>query len=101
MAHWAEIDDNNIVIRVTVGSNDEPDEGYSWLIENLGGRWIKTSYNGNIRVNFAGIGYTYNEQLDAFIAPQCHADASLDEITCRWICSNAEHEVMQNGVETN
>lgn len=45
MAHWAEIDTNNIVLRVTVGSNNEPDEGYQWLIDNLGGRWIKTSYN--------------------------------------------------------
>ena len=45
MAHFAELDENNIVIRVTVGSNDDSDEGYQWLIDNLGGRWIKTSYN--------------------------------------------------------
>jgi hypothetical protein len=47
MAHWAEIDENSIVTRVLVGDNDDPtgDEGYSWLIENLGGTWIKASYN--------------------------------------------------------
>lgn len=84
MAHWAEIDENNIVLRVTVGSNAEPDEGYSWLIENLGGTWIKTSYNGNIRKNFAGIGYTYDAARDAFIAPNPYASWILDENTCRW-----------------
>lgn len=45
MAHWAEIDSDNKVVRVTVGSNDEPDQGYQWLIDNLGGNWIKTSFN--------------------------------------------------------
>ncbi len=86
MAHWAEIDENNIVIRVTVGDNDDPngDEGYQWLIDNLGGAWIKTSYNGTIRKNFAGIGYAYDEALDAFIPPQPFASWLLDEVTCQW-----------------
>lgn len=87
MAHWAEIDSNNIVLRVTVGDNNDPagDEGYSWLIENLGGRWIKTSYNGNIRKNFAGIGYTYDEARDAFIPPKPEeGDWVLNEETCLW-----------------
>ena len=53
MSHWAEIDDNNKVIRVLVGDNNLLDEGYQWLIDNLGGVWIQTSYNGNIRKNFA------------------------------------------------
>ena len=70
MAHWAEIDSNNKVIRVTVGDNNEPDEGYQWLIDNLGGQWIKTSYNGTIRKNFAGVGYYYDEARDAFISPK-------------------------------
>lgn len=80
MAHWAEIDNNNIVVRVVVTSNEEPDEGYQWLIDNLGGRWIKTSYNtiwgehilGGIplRKNYAKIGSIYDEQRDAFIAPK-------------------------------
>ena len=47
MAHWAELDENNIVTRVLVGDNNDPagDEGYQWLIDNLGGTWVKTSYN--------------------------------------------------------
>jgi hypothetical protein len=60
MSHWAEIDENNTVIRVTVGNNDEPDEGYQWLIDNLGGTWIKTSYNANFGGKYAGIGDTWN-----------------------------------------
>ena len=84
MAHWAELDDNNIVLRVTVGSNDDPDEGYQWLIDNLGGRWIKTSYNATIRKNFAGIGYTYDDQRDAFIPPKPFPSWILNEDTCQW-----------------
>lgn len=91
MAHWAELDDNNVVLRVTVGSNDEPDEGYGWLIQNLGGRWVKTSYNGTIRVRFAGIGYTYDETLDAFIPPKCHDEAVLNPDTADWDCPNPDH----------
>jgi hypothetical protein len=72
MSHWAEIDENSKVIRVLVGDNNDPagDEGYQWLIDNLGGTWIKTSYNGNIRGTFAGVGYFYDEEEDIFIAPQ-------------------------------
>lgn len=86
MAYWAEIDKNNIVLRVTVGDNNDPagDEGYSWLVQNLGGRWIKTSYNGTIRKNFAGIGFTYDATRDAFISPKPFASWLLDEVTCRW-----------------
>lgn len=71
MAHWAEIDSDNTVIRVLVGDNNDPagDEGFSWLIENLGGTWIKTSYNGTIRGKFAGIGDKYDPELDVFIDP--------------------------------
>jgi hypothetical protein len=87
MSHWAEIDENNIVLRVTVGNNEDPngDEGYQWLIDNLGGTWIKTSYNANIRKNFAGIGYTYDEPRDAFIPPKpTEGNWILDEDTCQW-----------------
>jgi hypothetical protein len=79
MAHWAELDENNTVTRVLVGSNEDLDEGYQWLIDNLGGTWVKTSFNtvagvhtlGGIplRKNYAGIGYTYDESRDAFIPP--------------------------------
>lgn len=91
MSHWAEIDENNKVIRVLVGDNNEPDEGQSFM-ESLGGTWIKTSYNNKIRKNFAGIGYHYDPNLDAFIAPKCHDEAVLIEATCRWECGNIEHE---------
>jgi hypothetical protein len=72
MAHWAKLDDNNIVIQVTVGDNDDPngDEGYQWLIDNLGGRWVKTSYNGTIRGRFAGVGDYFDEVNDVFVAPE-------------------------------
>jgi hypothetical protein len=100
MSHWAEIDENNTVLRVLVGDNNDPagDEGYQWLLDNLGGTWIKTSYNGNIRKNYAGIGHTYDEARDAFIAPKpdCHPDlVTLDEETCRWNCSDATHVIIQ------
>jgi hypothetical protein len=87
MSHWAEIDNNNIVLRVLVGDNNDPngDEGYQWLLDNLGGTWIKTSYNGNIRKNFAGIGYTYDEVRDAFIAPEPLNATGFDEQTCQWV----------------
>jgi len=84
VAHWAELDENNIVVRVTVGDNNEPDEGYQWLIDNLGGTWVKTSYNGNIRKNFAGIGFTYDEERDAFISPKPFESWILNEETCQW-----------------
>ena len=86
LAHWAEIDKNNVVLRVLVGNNNDPngDEGYQWLVENLGGRWIKTSYNENIRKNFAGIGFTYDEELDAFIPPKPYDSWMLNEESCKW-----------------
>jgi hypothetical protein len=84
MAHFAEIDENNIVSRVLVTNNDFPNEGYNWLIETLGGTWIKTSYNANIRKNFAGIGYTYDEGRDAFIPPKPYQSWLLNEDTCQW-----------------
>ena len=96
MSHWAEIDSNNKVIRILVGNNDEPDEGYQWLLDNCGGTWIKTSFNGNIRKNYAGIGYTYDSTRDAFIPikPECHpSEISLDEQTCQWKCDDPSHNL--------
>ena len=84
MSHWAEIDKNNVVVRVLVGDNNLPDEGESFM-NLLGGTWIKTSYNGTIRKNFAGVGYTYNEIKDAFIAPEPQSNIGFDEETCQWI----------------
>ena len=83
MSHWAEIDENNTVLRVLVGNNSEPDEGEAFM-NSLGGTWVKTSYNGNIRKNFAGIGYTYDAGRDAFIAPKPYNSWVLNEETCQW-----------------
>ena len=71
MSHWAEIDQDNKVIRVLVGDNDDPngDEGYQWFVDNLGGRWVQTSYNGNFRGKFAGFGDYYDEISDLFYRP--------------------------------
>ena len=99
MAHWAEIDENNVVVNVVVGDNNDPngDEGYQWLIDNLGGRWVKTSYNTRggvhktggtpLRKNYAGVGFTYDEQRDAFIPPMPTTEKMwvLDEETCTWV----------------
>ena len=84
MSHFAELDNNNVVLRVLVGDNSMPNEGYDWFLENFGGTWIQTSYNGNIRKNYAGVGYTYNEQLDAFIPPKPFSSWTLNEETCLW-----------------
>ena len=92
MSHWAELNNNNIVLRVLVGDNNELDEGKAFM-ESLGGTWIKTSYNGTIRKNYAGIGDTYDANKDAFIAPKCDDEATLDETTCRWNCDNDSHQL--------
>jgi hypothetical protein len=103
MSHWAEIDNDNKVIRVLVGDNNDPngDEGYQWLIDNLGGAWVKTSYNAiggkkrnpetgeiieesGFRKNYAGIGYTYDLIRDAFIPPKPYNSWILNEDTCLW-----------------
>jgi len=89
MAHYAFLDDNNIVTEVIVGRNeDEAVEGTSdweaYYGEFRGQRCVRTSYNGNIRKNYAGIGYRYDETLDAFIPPQPYPSWVLDEDTCLW-----------------
>jgi hypothetical protein len=82
MSHWAEVDSNNTVLRVLVGPN-YGDEGEAFF-NALGGTWVKTSYNGNIRKNYAGIGFNYDAARDAFIAPKPHNSWLLDENTCQW-----------------
>lgn len=86
MAHFAEITENNIVVRILVVPNEQEHRGQEFLADdlNLGGRWIKTSYNNNIRKNFAGIGFTYDEARDAFISPKPFTKWILNEDTCRW-----------------
>lgn len=99
MGHWAKVNEKNIVTEVIVAE----DTAYEWLTENLGGRWIQTSYNtrGNVhydvetgepsedqskalRKNYANMGYYYDEELDAFIPPKPDYDATLNEETGLW-----------------
>lgn len=81
MAHFAELDENNIVIRVLVVSNDLEHRGADFLANDLGlgGNWIQTSYNGNIRKQYAGVGYNYDSVADVFIAPQPYPSWLLNE----------------------
>ena len=95
MAHFAQLDDNNVVLQViVVHNNDCKDEngneseavGAAFCKSLLGDatRWKQTSYNGNMRKNYAGIGYQYDPIRDAFIPPKPFASWVLDETTCRW-----------------
>jgi hypothetical protein len=88
MAHFAQLDEYNVVINViVVANNDCVDDngteqesiGVGYCERLLGGRWVQTSYNGNIRKRFAGIGYYYDETADVFIAPKPSDDATLNE----------------------
>jgi hypothetical protein len=81
MAHFAKLDGNNIVTFVTVGRDEDNEQE---LTERTGDVYKQTSYNGNIRKNYAGIGYTYDEQRDAFIAPKPFNSWILNEDTCQW-----------------
>ena len=79
MAHFAEINEDNIVLRVVVVSNDLEETGEQWCSDNLTGTWKQTSYNNNIRKQFAGIGYTYDADKDIFIQPQPFPSWLLNE----------------------
>jgi hypothetical protein len=99
MSHFAELNKDNQVIRVLVGDNNDPlgDEGYQWLIDNLGGTWVKTSYNAatnGFRYNYAGIGFTYDAEADAFVPPkpQCgHKELFLND-KFNWNCQGCDLE---------
>lgn len=89
MAHYAFLDENNIVTQVIVGVDEnEVRNGISdweqYYSEKQGQRCVRTSYNGSIRKHYAGIGYTYNETLDAFIPPKPFNSFILNEDTCVW-----------------
>lgn len=93
MAHFAEIDTTNTVTQVIVVHNNElMDNGVESEVKGIafcqslfGGNWIQTSFNGNIRKNFAGIGYTYDSIRDVFLAPKPEeGNWLLNEDTCRW-----------------
>ena len=89
MAHYAFLDDNNIVTEVIVGIDEteliEGKDPEVWYAEFRGQRCVRTSYNASIRKNYAGIGYSYSDDLDAFIAPQPFASWLLDEDTAQWV----------------
>ena len=92
MAHFAELDANGIVTQVIVVNNSElldngvesESKGIAFCQSLFGGTWVQTSYNGNIRKNYAGIGYTYDEARDAFIPPKPEGNWILNEDTCLW-----------------
>ena len=86
MAHFAQIDENNIVTQVLVVPDNAEDRGADYLANDLGlgGNWVQTSYNARIRKNYAGVGFTYDKDRDAFIAPKPFDSWLLDEDTCRW-----------------
>ena len=94
MAHYAFLDNNNIVTEVIVGINEsELIEGLdteTWYGNFRGQVCKRTSYNGNIRYNYAGIGYTYDAVRDAFIAPKPDNATGFDEDTCQWIVPEIE-----------
>ena len=83
MAHFAELDENNIVLRVCVVNDEHEADGEAWCHAFWGGTWKQTSYNNNIRYNYAGIGYTYDPEKDAFYSPQPYPSWVLDD-NCRW-----------------
>lgn len=92
MAHFAQLDDNNMVINVIVVNNDEildnniesEIKGIQFCENLLGGKWIQTSYNGSFRKNYAGIGFKYDAERDAFIPPKPFNSWLLNEETCNW-----------------
>ena len=93
MAHFAELDSNNVVLRViVVGNKDTADAngvekehiGAAFCERLFGGTWVQTSYNGNKRKNYAGIGYTFDATRDAFIPPKPYNSWVLVEETCQW-----------------
>lgn len=93
MAHFAKIDENNVVTQVVVVANKDTADangvekeyiGAAFCERLLGGTWKQTSYNGNFRKNYAGIGYTYNADIDAFVPPKPFASWVLNNDTAQW-----------------
>jgi len=93
MAHFAQLNEENLVTQVIVVANEDTADqdgveneaiGVAFCNNLLGGRWVQTSYNANIRKNYAGIGYKYDATLDAFIPPQPFASWTLNEETAQW-----------------
>ena len=96
MAHYAFLNDNNIVTEVIVGVDEtEKIEGLNpeiWYGNFRNQVCKRTSYNGKIRGNYAGIGYKYYEQVDLFMPPKCHDEAVMNIQTAKWDCENDDHK---------
>ena len=90
MAHHAKIE-NGIVTQVIVTCDSDEDTFAARMLTETGEQWVRTSYNGRIRYNYAGIGYTYDEVRDGFIPPKCHDEAVVND-KCLWDCTNADHD---------
>ena len=97
MAHYAFLNENNIVTEVIVGIDEtETIEGLdteTWYGNFRGQTCKRTSYHGKIRFNYAGVGYTYDANRDAFIAPEPEGNLGLDEATCQWIMPERDEQV--------
>jgi len=93
MAHHAKIE-NGIVTQVIVTCDADEDTFADRMLVETGEQWVRTSYNGRIRYNYAGEGYRYDADADAFIAPdpECHSERILNTDTYQWNCANADHE---------
>ena len=89
MAHYAFIDDDNKVIEVIAGTDEtiliDGLDTETWYSNYRGVKCVRTSYNGKIRKNYAGVGYTYDPDRDAFISPKPDNAIGFDEATCQWI----------------
>ena len=96
MAHFAQLDSNNVVTQVIVVSNDDTSDSNGTETESIGvafcqklvgadTNWKQTSYNNNLRVRYAGIGYIYNEELDAFVPPKPYTSWTLNNATADWV----------------
>jgi hypothetical protein len=83
--YFAQLDENNIVTQVIVADQS--------FVESIGGTWVETFMDSDKK--YAGIGDTYDATRDAFISPKCHDEATLDEATCRWNCSNETHTIKE------
>jgi hypothetical protein len=98
MAHYAFLNENNIVTEVIVGIDEteliEELDPETWYGNFRGQVCKRTSYNGKIRGNYAGIGFTYYPEADIFVMPKCHEEAVLDDILAKWLCNNSDHDIV-------
>ena len=97
MAHYAFLDSDNIVTEVITGVDENetidgltPEQFYSAFRNQV---CLRTSYHGNVRGNYAGIGYSYLPDFDLFMPPKCHSEAILDTESAKWECVNEDHNV--------